>query len=377
MKEYKAPDKRTGKEEIINEMKLVTQSQVLKELMQTFNGILAVLDSNRQIVAINENVLKMTSHDNTEVVIGFRLGEVLNCIYAKLGPDGCGTGPYCMTCGAGTAICDVLLGKGEQNEICSLTVEDGDKKANLDYALQVRTKEFIVDNHDFVLLLIQDITNQEFWSSLERVFFHDIGNVITSLLFSSELLSRKMDPGEEPLVESIQKLSQRLSREITIQRYLSNSEKSTITPRKEEISLYNLIKEIEEIFHSMPGSSKHKLNIFQPESDLIFVSDYSIVIRTLTNLIKNAVEAKESGGEIKISFDICKRQLSFMIWNDSYIPKEVQLRIFQRHFSTKEGSGRGIGTFSMKLFAEKILKGSVEFKSSKEKGTTFVFSLPL
>jgi sensor histidine kinase regulating citrate/malate metabolism len=37
--------------------------------------------------------------------------------------------------------------------------------------------------------------------------------------------------------------------------------------------------------------------------------------------------------------------------------------------------GRGIGTYSMKLFGEKYLKGKVWFTSSAENGTSFFFEL--
>ena len=56
--------------------------------------------------------------------------------------------------------------------------------------------------------------------------------------------------------------------------------------------------------------------------------------------------------------------------------KEAGSRIFQRNFSTKEQDGRGIGTFSMKLFGEKILGGQVSFTTSKTGGTTFKFAYP-
>ncbi len=52
-------------------------------------------------------------------------------------------------------------------------------------------------------------------------------------------------------------------------------------------------------------------------------------------------------------------------------------RIFQRNFSTKEQAGRGIGTFSMKLFGEKILGGQIKFTTSKKGGTTFKFTHPV
>jgi len=57
------------------------------------------------------------------------------------------------------------------------------------------------------------------------------------------------------------------------------------------------------------------------------------------------------------------------------MPKEIQLQLFKRSFSTK-GIGRGIGTYSMKLFGEKYLKGRVGFESTEENGTTFFIEIP-
>jgi signal transduction histidine kinase len=52
----------------------------------------------------------------------------------------------------------------------------------------------------------------------------------------------------------------------------------------------------------------------------------------------------------------------------------IQLQIFQRFFSTK-GPGRGLGTYSMKLFGERYLKGKVDFSSQAPQGTTFTVTL--
>ena len=50
--------------------------------------------------------------------------------------------------------------------------------------------------------------------------------------------------------------------------------------------------------------------------------------------------------------------------------------IFSRTFSTK-GFGRGIGTYSVKLFTEQYLKGKVEFVSESGIGTVFTLVLPV
>ena len=69
--------------------------------------------------------------------------------------------------------------------------------------------------------------------------------------------------------------------------------------------------------------------------------------------------------------------ITWEIWNNGFIPADVQKRVFQRHFSTKATFGRGLGTFSMKLFGERYLKGKVSFTSTEAEGTIFRFQLPI
>ncbi len=68
--------------------------------------------------------------------------------------------------------------------------------------------------------------------------------------------------------------------------------------------------------------------------------------------------------------------MRFSVWNPAPIPEPLQLRIFQRHFTTKNESGRGIGTYMMKLFGEEFLGGRVGFLSSAAEGTPFWIELP-
>jgi signal transduction histidine kinase len=63
------------------------------------------------------------------------------------------------------------------------------------------------------------------------------------------------------------------------------------------------------------------------------------------------------------------------VHNPGTIPREAQLQIFQRSFSTK-GGGRGLGTYSMKLLTERFLGGAIRFESSPLQGTRFIARYP-
>ena len=68
-------------------------------------------------------------------------------------------------------------------------------------------------------------------------------------------------------------------------------------------------------------------------------------------------------------------KIVFAVHNTEVIPEENRSKIFQFGLSTK-GEGRGIGTYSMKLFGENYLKGKVWFSSAPGEGTTFFLAIP-
>ena len=86
--------------------------------------------------------------------------------------------------------------------------------------------------------------------------------------------------------------------------------------------------------------------------------------------------ANQKVNDLLFKLVIATAAVTFLVWNRVCIPDEVALRIFQRHFSTKEESGRGLGTFAMKLLGERVLGGQVSFTSTEQDGTTFRFRLP-
>ena len=87
------------------------------------------------------------------------------------------------------------------------------------------------------------------------------------------------------------------------------------------------------------------------------------------------MEAIGKGGTVTVNCFSDEKEASFTVHNALVIPPEIQRQIFTRSFSTK-GSGRGLGTYSIKLITEKYLHGKVSFVSNEEKGTVFTVSYP-
>ena len=92
-------------------------------------------------------------------------------------------------------------------------------------------------------------------------------------------------------------------------------------------------------------------------------------------MVTNALEETIEGDEVRMWVETSQERITFSVWNRKNIPADIAKRIFQRNFSTKLEHGRGLGTYSMKLFGEDILGGRVDFTTSEKEGTIFRFSL--
>jgi signal transduction histidine kinase len=104
-------------------------------------------------------------------------------------------------------------------------------------------------------------------------------------------------------------------------------------------------------------------------------SDFSLLTRVLGNMCKNALEAIGPEETVTLSCSGSDGKIRFSVHNPGKIPEKAQLQIFQRSFSTK-GSGRGLGTYSIKLLSEQYLQGKVGFTSSPAEGTVFFAEYP-
>ena len=256
--------------------------------------------------------------------------------------------------------------------MCALTVDRGD--TTVDLALLVKSHPIIINSHKYLLLFLQDITFQQQRAALERTFFHDVNNILTSLVAASDLLTFT-DP-QSKLIRTVHNASLRLQKEVAIQLCLSQRESCSYIPMYYEITAGQIIEELKSFYSYHPVVRDKYLEFSENYQSSLIRTDISLLLRVLCNMITNALEATDKSGTVKIWLEQKDDALSFCVWNRQAIPPNIALRVFQRNFSTKEGAGRGVGTYSMKLFGEKILGGQVSFSTSPEEGTVFKFALP-
>lgn len=367
---YFATPERENKAILTHSLHQISNSPLLSGLLNTISGFLAVLNDKRQILTVNRELFNSLGFDSRDSIFGLRPGEVLNCVHSKDMPSGCGTGPFCASCEAAIAIVSSIEEGKPVERNCAIDVQKDGEKVSL--MLKIRSQPVTIEDQKLILLFMQDITREQQLATLEHTFFHDINNILMMLITAADL-QQLQNPSE--LNETIQKASHRLKQEVAAQRSLIAGKGRGMTPELKPVSLTEITNDLESFFENHPASFNKKIIFNQSSNDLKVRTDAAMLQKILSNMIINALEASTPQEAVIFTPSLSQNKIVFEVSNKAYIPAKIGMRIFQKNFSTKANEGRGMGTWSMKYFGEKILGGKVSFRSSADKGTTFKFEI--
>jgi len=370
-----APTESAGRPEAESLRRKIQLDAFLSTFLEAIPDMALVLNGDRQAIAANRQALRMLGKAE-DLLIGRRPGEILGCVGVAEAPDGCGTGARCGLCGAIQAILACQL-TGESTSREARILVGGANVAALD--LLVTASPATVECIPLTICILRDISDQKRRGILENLFFHDILNTAGGIHGLAGILAdtnRSLPPDRErDCRQGMARLSWRLIEEIVHQRDLLAAERGVFVPRIEKIDLPAVLWEVRELYAGHLVAKDRFLEIGEGSAGTIR-SDETILRRVLGNLVKNALEATPEGGAVRISCCDRGERVALEVHNPGVMSREVQLQVFQRSFSTKAAHGRGIGTYSIKLFVERYLKGKVGFTSAEPGGTTFSLTLP-
>jgi len=345
----------------------IESAAYIKTLIDAMPFVVILLNSHRQVVAANEKLCLLLGV-GIENALGFRPGELVDCIHAGNGPNGCGTDNHCRVCGAVNAILGSMNTNTKVSEECRITLKDG---GALDW--EVTASPLVVENHSLVCLGIRDISHEKRRRCLERAFFHDIINKLGAVIGFLGIMADEYTGSEE--ITEAKTFSDELLEEIRAHQAMALAENGDLTPKFEQVDLTSLLGRLIQLYQSHPVAEQCSIRASIPKT-LTVTTDAVLLKRVLGNMLKNAIEASACGQTVTMSCACQADGVAISVHNAGVISQDIQLQIFNRSFTTKSGIGRGTGTYSMKLLGEKYLKGQVSFESDEQAGTVFTIALP-
>jgi two-component system, sporulation sensor kinase D len=204
------------------------------------------------------------------------------------------------------------------------------------------------------------------WVGLAKETAHQLGTPISSLMAWTELMKEKFNAEDDPLIAEMENDIKRL--EIVADRF----SKIGSQPILEEHGVYDVVKDFVDYF-KVRVSSKIA---FELEGNQYLKAGLNIPLFdwVLENLLKNAVNAIDNSGNIKVEISGSKtRSQVYIDVTDSGkgIPRSKFETVFQPGYTTRK-RGWGLGLSLTRRMVENYHKGQIFVKDSElGKGTTF------
>ncbi len=215
---------------------------------------------------------------------------------------------------------------------------------------------------------------EQAWREMAKQVAHEIKNPLTPMRLSVQSFERKFNPEDENIREKLSEYSKTLIQQIDVMSAIASAFSDFAkmpTQNKEEIEVISVIKLAIDIFND------ECVRFQSEEKELFAFLDKTQLIRVLTNLVKNALQATEETENPEIIVDVSSESEFLKISvsdNGKGIANELKELIFEPKFTTKT-SGMGLGLAMIKNIIE-AYDGNISFTSEKNKGTTFTVILP-
>ncbi|WP_231928758.1 PAS domain-containing sensor histidine kinase [Formosa sp. Hel1_31_208] len=216
---------------------------------------------------------------------------------------------------------------------------------------------------------------EQAWREMAKQVAHEIKNPLTPMRLSVQSFQRKFNPEDENIYQKVDEYSNTLIQQIdtmsSIASAFSNFAKMP-AQQNESLNVTNIVKLALDIF-------SEDYIVFISEDDQVMANfDRTQLIRVVTNLVKNGIQAIPSDKETpKIEVKVMSEGDMVKITvedNGIGITKENESKIFEPKFTTKT-SGMGLGLAMVKNIVE-TYKGNITFTSQQDVGTTFIVTFP-
>lgn len=214
------------------------------------------------------------------------------------------------------------------------------------------------------------------WREMAKQVAHEIKNPLTPMRLTVQSFQRKFDPKDPEIHKKLEEHSNTLIQQIDTMSSIASAFSSYAqmpAQQDETLDVVKITKLALDIFN------EDYIYFFSEEKEIIAKFDRTQLIRVITNLVKNSIQAIEQHNveepriEVKVFSEENYVALTVMD-NGGGIKDENRDKIFEPKFTTKN-SGMGLGLAMVKNIVE-TYQGSISFTSEEGEKTVFKVLFP-
>ena len=210
---------------------------------------------------------------------------------------------------------------------------------------------------------------EQAWREMAKQVAHEIKNPLTPMRLTVQSFERTFNSSDDKAKDKLKEFSQTLIQQIDVMSSIASAfsdfAKMPIQ-KKEQIEIISVIKFALDIF------SEEYIKYHPEEEELYANLDKTQLIRVITNLVKNAIQATENQENPIVEVKVSSEEKNLIISvsdNGKGISEDLKELIFEPKFTTKT-SGMGLGLAMIKNIIE-AYDGSISFSSKEGIGTVF------
>ncbi|MEL1239916.1 ATP-binding protein [Flavobacterium sp. DGU99] len=234
----------------------------------------------------------------------------------------------------------------------------------------------MVDELEKSAVKLAQSEREEAWREMAKQVAHEIKNPLTPMRLTVQSFQRRFNPEDPNIVQKMRDYSETLIQQIDTMNSVASAFSNFASMPAQQNETLNVVEVVElalDIFN------ENQIVFESDAKEIISKIDRTQLIRIITNLVKNAIQAiPEQQEEKRVAVSVRKENNNVLIVvedNGIGIKTEDVNRIFEPKFTTKS-SGMGLGLGIIKNIIENY-KGSINFDSEYGTGTRFTVSLPI
>lgn len=234
----------------------------------------------------------------------------------------------------------------------------------------------MVDKLEESATILAQSEREQAWREMAKQVAHEIKNPLTPMRLTVQSFQRKFDLNDPNISKKLDDYTKTILQQIDTMTAVAGAFSNFAAmpaQQNETLNVVRIVKMALEIFN------EDFIQFSALEDEIIAKLDRTQLIRVITNLVKNAIQAIPEEQENKLVFVTVFRQgeeVKIAVKdNGNGISEENQERVFEPKFTTKS-SGMGLGLAIIKNIIENY-NGTITFETKPNVGTEFLVSFPI
>ncbi|WP_460574812.1 sensor histidine kinase [Flavobacterium koreense] len=240
----------------------------------------------------------------------------------------------------------------------------------------IKAYNAMVDKLEESATMLAQSEREQAWREMAKQVAHEIKNPLTPMRLTVQSFERKFNPEDPDLKQKLNDYTKTLIQQIDTMTSVASAFSNFASMPAQQNETLNVVEVVE---FSLDIFNEEYITFESEEEEIITIMDRTQLIRIITNLVKNAIQAiPEEQTEKSILVAVKREENNVNITvKDNGIGIELEYieHIFEPKFTTKT-SGMGLGLGIIKNIIENY-KGTITFETEFGKGTTFKVSLPI